>query len=167
MELFGEWVKPEWLEEIFSDIRQHPQHTFIFLSKQPQNLRKWSPFPDNCWVGVSVIGEIAFKKAVVYLQNIDAKIKFISFEPLLERISTTEDIYYFLKDTDINLIIIGQQTPARKSTTPKIEWIREIAEAADKAEVPVFLKDNLRSILPEEVPLFNKNQYELRQEFPK
>lgn len=50
----------------------------------------------------------------------------------------------------INWVIIGQCTPIKQSTTPKIEWLKEIVEAADKAGVRVFLKDNL-------MPLLNSN----------
>jgi hypothetical protein len=77
---------------------------------------------------------------------------------------------------NINWLIIGQQTPVKQSTMPKIEWVREIVEAADIASIPVFLKDNL-------YPLFSlpniPNGYDvpkwahgktgintLRQEFP-
>ena len=38
---------------IFNAIGACPQHTFLFLTKQPQNLPAWSPFPPNCWVGVT------------------------------------------------------------------------------------------------------------------
>ena len=74
-----------------------------------------------------------------------------------------------LKDAGIGLVIIGQQTPAKKATMPKIEWIQEIVEACDKAEIPVFLKDNLFDLLDEQaqdiIILWNKDGM-LRQEFP-
>ena len=70
-------------------------------------------------------------------------------------------------------IIIGQQTPVRPATTPKIEWIKEIVEAADKAGVPVFLKNNLEPLLvtvkndQKYAPLWANGGYgNLRQEFP-
>lgn len=71
-----------------------------------------------------------------------------------------------LKDAGITFVIIGQQTPIRKATMPKLEWVREIVEACDKAGVPVFLKDNLIPILPEKTRREIWGQVVLRQEFP-
>lgn len=54
-----------------------------------------------------------------------------------------------------------------------IEWVREIVEACDKAGIPVFLKDNLKSIIPLEEPFgkwkglsYDNEYFELRQEMP-
>jgi protein gp37 len=158
MELFGEWVQPEWLEEIFSDIRQYPQHTFILLSKQPYNLNKWE-FPDNCWVGISTTGFDGNSWLEEDFRNVKAKVKFVSIEPLLD--------YSPMDFRWVNWTIVGRQTPLSEKTKPRIAWIEDIVKRCDEERVPVFLKNNLRSILPDEVPLFNKSQYELRQEFPK
>lgn len=57
----------------------------------------------------------------------------------------------------------------------KIEWIREIVETADKAGIPVFLKDNLNNLwqgegeLGDDIPSWarDSNHEWLRQEFPK
>ena len=80
-----------WIE---TTIKECPQHRFLFLTKQPQNLAKWSPFPDNCWVGVSVTNQAMHNEAIVALDAIEARIKYISYEPLLERIDINESIGY-------------------------------------------------------------------------
>lgn len=59
-----------------------------------------------------------------------------------------------LQEAGISWLIIGAQTKPYKP--PKIEWVQEIVRAADKAGIPVFLKDNLS-------PLMGGN---LRQEMP-
>lgn len=58
----------------------------------------------------------------------------------------------------------------RWTLQPKVEWVREIVEAADKVGIPVFLKDNLEPLIkwPDAgawafKPLSNR----LRQEMPK
>ena len=167
-ELFGDWVKPEWMERIFRYVKLFPRHTFIFLTKCPQNLIKWSPFPENCWIGVSTTNLKQYREACIGLSVIQAKVKFLSIEPLLEHIPmqpTYEPAFDFC-----NWVIIGQQTPIKKSTMPKIEWIQEIVRACDKTGIPVFLKDNLKSILPIANPFYRQYgvpMYEiiLRQEF--
>ncbi len=84
-----------------------------------------------------------------------------------------------LINAGIGWIICGQCTPVRKSTMPKLEWISEIVEAGDKASIPIFLKNNLKVLLPPEVPTFYNLQLKvihddgepeydpvLRQEYP-
>lgn len=151
MELFGQWVKPNWWDFIIQTVALYPYHTFIFLTKLALNLPK--RFPDNCWVGASATNSDTFAGAVNYLMPVKAKIKFVSIEPLLNW--PRLDITNWMRQID--WVIIGQQTPIQKNRTPKIEWINEIIHAADENGVPVFLKNNLRNV----IPLIN-----LRQEFP-
>jgi protein gp37 len=171
MELFGEWVEPGWLNTIFRVVESHPQHTFIFLTKRPENLARWSPFPPNCWVGYSATDSPTAWNGMAEMVNnhVQAKVKFASFEPLLGEIGSRMMSTY--AEYGINWLIIGQQTPASPKTAPKIEWIREIVEASDKAGIPVFLKNNLSDM---ELPWNGDYYYEhgdtltdkLRQEFP-
>jgi len=167
-ELFGEWVPIQWQLEVFEVMRKCVQHRFYLLTKQPQNLIKFSPFPENCWIGVTATdGKMAYK-AATHLRRIEAKVKFISFEPLLNRVfEYVGDKEYLLKH--INWLIVGQQTPISKKTEPKIEWVREIVEAADRAGIPVFLKNNLKPLIGENLghtfPGFAYNEH-LRQEMP-
>lgn len=147
-------------------VRSLPQHTFIFLTKQPQNLAKWSPFPENSWVGVSVTSAKDTIIRVPKLNYITAPIKFISFEPLLKPIAPPNPLYVMLKLSGINWCIIGQCTPAKPSTSPSISWIKEIVRAADNAGVKVFLKNNLKSLLAHCNDPWAYNKGLFRQEIP-
>ncbi len=169
IEPFGPWVKGEWLKYIFVRVSVLTEHTFIFLTKRPAELMKWSPFPKNCHVGVSVTNQAMHNEAIVGLAAIEAMVKFLSFEPLLGPISLHSP--YDLEG--IQWVILGQRTPVSARTAPKIEWVREIVEAADKAGVPVFLKNKLEHLLPFEwqdnhlSKLFRQRSGKLRQEMPK
>jgi len=194
-DLFGEWVDPEqeigkqveawkliehrgWIAKpdnplkriVFEVIKLCPQDTFVFLTKNPKGLLKWGRFPDNAWVGVSVCNDKMLDAAVDNLEDIEAKHKWISFEPLAKKITLSLD--YALYYSGVSWIVIGGWD--RGKTQPKVEWIRGIIEAADKAGIPVFLKDNLLPLLknhnaypwaftPNSVPTFPT----YRQEFPK
>lgn len=170
MELFGDWVKPAWMEDILSYTRQYPHRTFIFLTKKPENLIKWSPFPKNCWVGTSIIADIG--TPLYYIKQVQATVKFISFEPLLGEIPS-QGLSDSFSIAGINWVIVGQQTPPKKNTIPQPQWIDNITIQCDKANVPVFLKDNLRPLLfPEEKEIGklwgDKNlKFSLRQEWAK
>lgn len=144
MELFGDWVKREWMLDILSLCAVFPQHTFIFLTKQPQNLIKWSPFPSNCWIGVSTNGNDCRSGLEDIFANIKAKVKFVSIEPLLDY--TPMDFRW------VNWVIVGRQTPISKKTEPSIEWIKDIVKCADRDGAKVFLKDNLKSLINKHSP---------------
>ena len=139
--------------EIFKAIRQCPQHRFLFLTKNPDRLISWGSFPDNCWVGVTLTTKMQhlalFTSGFKY---IEAKMKYVSLEPLLENLYFHPDD---IKELGINWVIIGAQTKPYKP--PTIEAVEEIVRACDEAGVPVFQKDNLK-------PLLGNN---LRQELPK
>ncbi len=160
LELFGEWVKPEWLDQIFEYCRRVPATTFIFLTKQPQNLTKWSPFPENCWVGFTATDDKSFHNGMAYYVStdnykpaIEANIRFISFEPLLSKIKHSDFDALFFKG-DVDWIILGSQTqPIRH---PPREWVDEIITAANKVKIPVFVKEPMAShfnIHRQELPL--------------
>lgn len=157
--------------QIYSTIEACPWHTFLFLTKNADQLIKWANFPDNCWVGVTATGQQYFVRAVSELRFIEAKIKYLSFEPLLYYIPMLPEA---LTLAGINWVIIGAQTNPYKP--PKIEWVEEIVRACDKAGVKVFLKDNLTSLLPIDRPFYkpiplsgwdDNFDWELRQEMPR
>jgi len=163
MELFGEWVRQDWLDDIMANCELWSEHTFIFLTKLPENLPKWSPFPDNCWVGVTATNKDMFERGIYHLRQIKASVKFMSFEPLLGGIASID-----VGIRELNLVIIGACTGTlpemvslcdkypelvvmrcgnRVTAQPRIEWLREIVEAADKVGCKVFLKDNLKPLI--------------------
>jgi protein gp37 len=88
-DLFGIGIPEGWTREVLWHANFNPYDRFYLLTKQPQNLIKFSPFPDNCWVGVTATNQEQFDNAVKYLKEVKATEKFISFEPLLERINVT------------------------------------------------------------------------------
>jgi protein gp37 len=162
MELFGSWIEKWWLENIFMWVEAYPQRTFIFLTKQPQNLIKWSPFPENCWVGVTVTDKTMLSKATDGLMNVQASVKFISFEPLL----APADFYpQRLTYVGINWVIIELQTPFSPKTAPYETRVEDIVQAADEAKIPVFLKNNLENLALRQDICYRNGK--LRQEFPK
>lgn len=182
MELFGDWVKSEWLQSIFDYIRtENDLNTHIFLTKKPQNFKKYSPFPKNCWVGVSiprywdgsVIGHPEAFMRIRQLGEVKASVRFVSFEPLLASVAS-EFVFGLdlsFKAYGVNWIIIGACTPHSEKTAPKVEWVREIIESADKVNIPVFLKANLgwpQYTADGSPPFYKKcnGTWKLRQEFP-
>jgi hypothetical protein len=134
-----------------------------------------------------------FIRALEQLSRIEATIKYVSIEPLLNWQSVTSGIWQV-----IDWLIIGAMTcsrgdlsalsakyPAllpmpygnRYTLQPRIEQIEEIVKVADEFDMPVFLKDNLGPLMfdypstdqmIERIKVrFLKWDGRLRQEFPK
>jgi len=80
-----------------------------------------------------------------------AKIKFISFEPLMNDIDIIEEL------TNFDWIIIGALTGYGKKYQPEKMWIHNIVDECKYQDIPIFLKNNLKEIWGE--PLI--------QEFPR
>jgi protein gp37 len=143
MELFGPWVGEGIVSALLQMVRRYPQHTFIFLTKRPQELPKYNPWPENCWVGASVSDTNMAYDAYVALEEVDARVRVASFEPLLEDVGDSPALNMLM--SQIDWAIIGQQTPVRKDV-PRA-WVDCIANAADGAHVPVFMKNNLLTVI--------------------
>ena len=157
-DLFGIGIPEEWTLNVMHVIEHRDQDRFYLLTKQPQNLIKFSPFPDNCWVGVTATDTSILYRALFYLADIKAKVRYISIEPFLNwslEGYSPNGLAASLK-VAVDWVIIGAQTKPYKP--PKIEWVQEIVAACDKAGIPVFLKDNLS-------PIFAKNDCKLFAEY--
>lgn len=134
---------PKALDMIFDTIKACPQHTFQILTKYPENIKR--PMPDNVWLGVTVDTYESIDRTYE-LARAKAKVKFVSFEPLLGRMPKEEIDHISLFDW----IIIGRLTGYGKEYDPDKWWIKEIIEATNGK--PVFLKDNLN--WPEKIQQF-------------
>ena len=117
-------------------IRRAYWHTFLMLTKQPQNITGCSLcFPENLIVGVSVNVQEDLWRISTLKANYQGR-KAVSFEPLLEDLGTVDL-------NGIEWVIIGAQT--RPEIQPRPEWVRRLAEQAREAGVrKITYKDNLK-----------------------
>lgn len=138
---------PGWCQErILNSARKRPDIRLYLLTKQPQELPKFSPFPDNCWVGVSAINRDMAKRACEYLGQVQARVKFLSIEPMLEDCWVLPST---LAVAGVKWVIVGAQT--KPNVYPRVDWVEWFAMMG----IGVFLKNNLRNILPKETPYYH------------
>ena len=151
-DLFGSWSwKVPWsggkvtgddvINAILFVVRKCPQHTFMFLTKNPTGYLKYD-FPENAWLGMTVTHLEG--KRVIYGGDKGGK-RFVSLEPLLG--GPDGEIEF----RNIDLLIIGAQT-GPGAVKPKPEWVQGIIDEARAHKIPVFLKDNLK--WPEQIREF-------------
>lgn len=163
MELFGKWIDPLWMAEILRAVQENENITFLFLTKRPEMLSLYNPWPPNAWVGATATDQPSLEAAIRGLSKVHAHVLHISFEPLLGGITIPEwKLEQWLQDLD--WIILGAMTGDRKliaeqqtrypelegtpyerkySLQPKDEWVEKIVTCADRVKVPTFIKDNL------------------------
>lgn len=110
-------------------------HTFLILTKQPQNIDLDEGFPRNVWLGVTVNSKEDLWR-IDALRLIEAKTKFVSFEPLYGPICPKK-----LNLERINWIIIGAQT--RPELLPSPLWVNSLIEQAKERHIPIFVKNNI------------------------
>jgi protein gp37 len=140
-DLFGKGIPERWTSDVLDSIRRRPDWRFYLLTKQGMNLVKFSPFPDNCYVGISAWDGLSFVESCEELSNIQAKVKFISLEPFFDWDMASEDTEYW---TDyINWLIIGSQTKPTKH--PDRLWVDTILDACEATATNVFVKEPMAS----------------------
>lgn len=133
-----------WQIEVLNVIRKSEKNFFFILTKQPHGLMGLG-FPDNCLVGVTI--NLSRDLYRVYLLNqLNAKFKFVSLEPIYENIF--KEIQIITEDKWLKQLaglcwfIIGAQT--NPEFQPKQSWVQRIEEIAKYLVIPVFMKDNLK-----------------------
>mgnify|MGYP001578597626 CR=1 FL=1 len=134
----------EWLLQTLEVVRRYPQHTFIYLTKQPSGFAgiEW---PGNCWVGVTM--EQYRWNTSWEFAGVRARVRFVSYEPLLGKM---------VAPAWIDWVIVGAQT-GPGAIAPKGEWIEAAEQYARDYQIPLFMKSSLR-------PYWDG---EWRQEYPR
>ena len=143
-DLFGAWIPQSWRNQVLEAIENCPvKHTFILLTKAPENIPLDYEFPENVWVGATVTSYNDVRK-IWDLQSVKARIRFVSFEPLLGPIVAPFHCEYRGIELlwGIEWIIIGKLTGSRKVKLQN-SWVIDLLEEARFSRIPVFLKDNL------------------------
>jgi len=133
-DLFHEEMLFEYLDAIFDIIKKTPQHTYQILTKRENRMYEYflsRNVPENVWLGVSV-ENAANKKRIDKLVRIKAKIRFISFEPLIGAIGKT-DLY------GIHWVIVGGES-GHNARPLKKEWVEEIFQQCEEQKVAFFFK---------------------------
>ena len=133
-DLFHPKVPLEFIQKVFEVMNKTPQHTYQVLTKRSERLKELHHLLDwtnNIWMGVSVEDE-KVKFRIDDLRNTNAKIKFLSCEPLIGPLQKMN-----LKNID--WAIVGGES-GRKARPMYEGWIWDIKEQCRDQEVAFFFK---------------------------
>jgi protein gp37 len=137
-------VPSEWIEAVLAPCREAPWWNYLFLTKFPNRLSEFSPFPDNFWMGTTVDCQARVKNAEKVFRKVEAGVKWLSCEPLSEPLHF-DDLGAF------QWLVIGgasfQKATTNESSSPAWyppkRWIVDLEAAAWKAGLKVYEKTNL------------------------
>lgn len=133
-DLFHEEVPEDFILKVFDTMSRCPQHTFQILTKRSARLvsmNKLITWPKNVWMGVSVEdGRMKFR--IHDLLHTDARVKFLSCEPLIGPINRIP-----LKGIDW-VIVGGESGPMARPMDA--EWALDIRNECLMSGVPFFFK---------------------------
>jgi protein gp37 len=133
-DLFHDDVSDTFIAHVFETMRAAHWHQFQILTKRTARLRALAPrlpWPANVWQGASV-ENAAHVHRIDDLREVRAAVRFLSIEPLLGSIPD-------LALDGIHWVIVGGESGPRRREV-RSEWIREILEQCEAANVPFFFK---------------------------
>lgn len=133
-DFFHPQIPVEIIQELMRIMADCPQHIFQILTKRAERLAELSKvlsFAPNIWIGVTV-ESAEYIERIELLKQTDAKIKFVSFEPLITRIPDVDL-------SGIDWIIVGGESGSGARPMKK-EWAIHLKELAEKYSVHFFFK---------------------------
>jgi protein gp37 len=136
-DIFHEAIPFGFIEKVFNVMNRAYWHQFQVLTKRADNISKYNGslnWSDNIWMGVTV-EENKFKFRIDHLRNSNAKVKFLSLEPLIGPITD-------LDLTGIDWVIVGGES-GPDARPMNEDWVRKIRDFAIKHEIPFFYKQRL------------------------
>lgn len=134
-DLFHEDIPDSFLDEVFSVVTKAPQHTFQILTKRAERLPLYfsnRKCPQNVWLGVSVEDRAFGLPRIESLLQVDANIRFLSVEPLLESLGN-------INLAGIHWVIVGGESGPKARPMQK-EWVDEIRMQCEAENVAFFFK---------------------------
>ena len=133
-DLFHENIPDEFIFQVFNTMRKAHWHIFQILTKRAERLLELNDkiqWIQNIWSGVSV-ENYEYVNRIDRLRLTKSKMKFISFEPLLDDIKE-------LDLSGIDWVIVGGESGPFARPMKK-EWVESIQLECQKQAAPFFFK---------------------------
>lgn len=133
-DLFHEEIPYSYLDSIFEVMEKTPWHTYQILTKREKIMADYLKnkiLPKNIWLGVTVEDRHSIKR-IDYLRNIQANIRFISMEPLLEDLGEVDL-------TNIHWVIVGGESGVKARPMDE-DWVLNIKKQCVKQKSAFFFK---------------------------
>lgn len=133
-DLFHEEVPFAFIDKVMDVIYRTPQHRYQLLTKRADRMADYflkHNVPQNAWLGVTVEATSS-KYRIDCLRKLDAPIRFLSCEPLIEDLGDMDL-------TNINWVIVGGESGPQARPMKK-EWVLNIQQQAEEQGAAFFFK---------------------------
>lgn len=133
-DLFHVEVPFSFIDKVMETIKAAFWHQFQILTKRPERMAEYfagRKIPGNVWLGTTVENQ-AVKGRIDSLRGLDAPVRFLSCEPLLEDFGE-------LDLTGIDWVIVGGESGS-KARPMKEKWVLSIREQVERQGVAFFFK---------------------------
>lgn len=133
-DLFHPAIPDDYIAQIFTVMKDLPQHIFQVLTKRPDRATEWKDvWTRNIWMGTSVEDRKNLHRLNI-MRECQATTRFISFEPLIEDIGSP-DLNGF------DWAIVGGESGKGFRLMPHA-WARRIKDACLRDRVAFFFKQS-------------------------
>jgi protein gp37 len=133
-DLFHKDVPLSFIQKVFDVMNNTPIHTYQILTKRAERLYELHDklnWTTNIWMGVSVENE-KVKERIDFLRETNAKVKFLSCEPLIGPLQT-------LNLEKIHWVIVGGES-GRKARPMQEWWVWNIRQQCAEQGIAFFFK---------------------------
>lgn len=133
----------QWREEAWQVIRECKNLDWLIVTKRSKRMvgclpADWGEGWPHVWLGATVENQ-KYTSRIDHLLQVPAALRFISAEPLLERINLRPKL------SSLDWVITGCDQAARgKRREMDLAWVRDVRDQCDEAAVPLFHKQDYR-----------------------
>jgi protein gp37 len=134
-DLFHEKIPDTYIRKVFRVIEQAPQHTFQILTKRAKRMADFMGgriAPKNAWLGVTVENRTHGLPRIDLLRTVEARIRFLSIEPLLEDLGEIDL-------AGIHWVIAGGESGVQ-ARPMRPEWVTSVQRQCQAQRVAFFFK---------------------------
>ncbi len=162
-DVFDNEIDPAWRKDLWKVIRETPELDWLLLTKRISNVRDMLP-PDwdegwpHVWLGITVVTQDEADRDIPKLLAIDASVRWLSMEPLLESVDVSPYLPCPMclgwalplecdscagmgptEDDAIDWIVAGGESgPRARFMHP--DWVRSLRDCCDAFGVPFLFK---------------------------
>lgn len=133
-DLFHARVPLEFVQDVFTVMRETPQHTYQILTKRAHRLARVAEnleWPSNVWMGVSVESARHYDR-IRDLSTVPSAVRFLSCEPLLGPL-------HGIPLAGIDWVIAGGESGFNARPMDP-EWVKDLRDSCVAKRTPFFFK---------------------------
>lgn len=151
-DVFDNEVDQLWREDLWTLIESTPNLDWLLLTKRIGNVSDMAPgywsaegWPENVWLGVTVVNQAEADRDIPKLLSVPAKIRWLSMEPLLGPVDLRQAhmTHYKLKNwpapTRVDWVVVGGESGAGARPMHP-DWAISLRDQCELAGIPFLFK---------------------------